>query len=176
MYLWVGCCLPEEFAREIRGACLERNVDLGLSMAALELPQHISLKISFRTDDPGRVTEDLTEYLSARQPFRVRLTGAEQVGQILWMTVEENATLRQLHEELDVRLASRFGVEQHPFDKCFIFHSTLFMDPDTEKIGRMQQMLENYPIARELEVDTFLLGQSESGQPGDYRIIRRIKV
>ena len=47
MYVWIGCKLPESFEREIRTLCLKENDNLQLDTAAFELPQHISLKISF---------------------------------------------------------------------------------------------------------------------------------
>ncbi len=83
--------------------------------------------------------------------------------------------LQRLHRELDQNLQSQFGIPQHEFDKCFQFHSTLFMDTDGAKLDRMRQAL---PIAIPctLTVDTFLLGASETGAPGSYRVLREISV
>lgn len=176
MFLWIGCKLPAEFEKEIRTFCLEKNEQIGLDTVAFSLPQHISLKISFDTDWADEILEDLSQFAAAQAPFSVHVKGAEQAGNILWMPIEENDRLRRLHEALDIRLESRFGIPQHEFDKCFLFHSTLFMDGDTEKLTKMQAALADYPISRELRVDTFLLGQSETGTPGTCRIVREIKV
>ena len=176
MYLWIGCKLPEDFEQEIRSVCLKLNKEVGLDTVAFELPQHISLKISFQTDEPDAVVEDLTAFLSAQRPFSVRMESVDQEGGILWMPAAENGTLQQLHKQLDTLLESRFGIPQHEFDKCFQFHSTLFMDNRLEKIRRMKMLLGNYPVDRELQMDTFLLGQSETGKPGSYHVIRQIKV
>jgi len=176
MYLWVGCKLPEAFEQEIRQQCLVLNQEVGLDTVAFELPQHISLKISFQTEDPEAVTDFLTGFLAEQKAFSVRIKEAEQNGAILWMPVEENEMLDQLHAQLDGLLESRFNIPQHPFDKCFLFHSTLFLDTDEEKIRVMNQLLAEYPLKRELQVDTFLLGASETGKPGTCRIIREIKV
>ena len=176
MYLWIGCKLPEAFEQEIRTRCLALNEGLGLDTVAFLLPQHISLKISFQTDDPDAVLADLTAFLQDQEPFPVRIRNAEQAGNILWMPAVENATLRALHEQLDTRLQDRFGIPQHEFDKWFLFHSTLFIDPDEEKLARMHRLLSDYPIARELMIDTFLLGQSETGKNGTYRVVREIRL
>ena len=176
MYLWVGCKLPEDFEREVRTHCLNLNKSIGLDTAAFELPQHISLKISFQTECPEAVLEDMEVFLSAQKLFAVQILDIEQNGHILWLTVAENETLNRLHRELDQHLERHFNIPQHEFDKCFKFHSTLFMDMDTEKAGQMRDALADYPFARKLLVDTFLLGVSENGRPGTYRIIRQIKV
>ena len=176
MYIWIGCKLPEEFETEIRSYCLTHNTGIKLDTVAFLLPQHISLKISFETNQTQAVLEDLTQFLSVQSPMAVQITGIEQSGNILWMPVAENASLRGLHGELDTRLERNFGVPQHKFDRHFLFHSTLFIDPDGEKIAKMEKLLSVYPIARELQVDTFLLGISETGKPGTFRVVRQIRL
>ena len=176
MYLWVGCKLPESFEQEIRIRCMNLNRQIGLDSVAFELPQHISLKISFQTDCPAEVLADLETYLAVQKPFSVDILTVEQFEHILWLTVAENETLILLHRELDTLLEQQFAIPQHAFDKCFQFHSTLFMDADTEKVAQMRAALAEYPFARKLPVDTFLLGLSETGKPGDYHIVRQIKV
>lgn len=176
MYLWIGCKLPEIFQQEIRDRCLKFNEDIGLDTVAFLLPQHISLKISFETAQPDAVLDDLTEFLSSQRPFSVCLCSAEQAGKILWLPVAENETLRHLHDALDQRLERCFGVPRHEFDKAFLFHSTLFIDEDLQKVSAMYRKLLEYPVDRELPVDTFLLGTSETGKAGDYRIVREIRL
>ncbi len=176
MYLWVGCKLPEEFEREIRAHCLKLNEQIKLDTVAFELPQHISLKISFQTNRVDEVLADLEFYLSAQHPFWVDILEADRLGNILWLTVAENETLSHLHSELDARLERCFEIPQHEFDKCFKFHSTLFMDADTERVAQMCDALKEHPLARTLPVDTFLLGISETGKPGTCHIVRQIKV
>lgn len=176
MYIWVGCKLPEAFEQEIRSCCLELNKEIGLDTVAFSLPQHVSLKISFQSERYQEIIEDLTAYLAAQEPFSLRIQSAQQAGNILWMPVAENQNLDRLHKELDARLENRFGIGQHEFDKCFLFHSTLFMDSDAERIAQMRDALAKFPIERELRTDTFLLGLSETGKPGECRIVRQIKV
>ena len=176
MYVWIGCKLPESFETEIRSLCLEGNKKLELDTVAFSLPQHISLKISFETAAHEAVLEALTAFLSTQQPFSVRIEDPAQNGNILWLPAEENSVLRQLHDRLDTLLQDRFDIPQHPFDKAFLFHSTLFIDNRKEKIVKMLALLKDHPVARILMVDTFLLGVSETGKAGSYRVIRQIQV
>ena len=176
MYIWVGCKLPEDFERKIRPLCLELNKSLGLNTAAFSLPQHVSLKISFQSERYKEILDYLEAFLSRQSPFCVRIQGAAQEGNILWLPVAENETLRRLHDQLDTELEQHFSIPQHPFDKCFLFHSTLFMDDDTEKLSQMCRRLEKLPTEQDLQVDTFLLGLSENNMPGEYRIVRQIKL
>ena len=174
MHIWIGCKLPEEFEWEIRGFCLEKNQELGLDPVAFSLPQHISLKISFETERAAEILEDLVGLLSLQPSFQVEIRGIEQNGNILWMTVGENETLRRLHEKLDDHLGNHFGIAQHLFDTCFQFHSTLFIDPDREKLEKMKDRLADVALPRELTVNTILLGASDTGKPGTYAVVRTI--
>ena len=176
MYIWIGCRLPEHFEREIRALCLKENEELGLDTVAFSLPQHISLKISFETEKYEAVLDELAAFLSAQRPFSVRINDAAQAGNILWLPAEGSEVLRNLHDRLDTLLQDRFDIPQHPFDKAFLFHSTLFIDNRKEKIAKMLALLKNHPVARILTVDTFLLGVSETGKAGSYRVIRQIQV
>lgn len=176
MYLWIGCKLPESYEREIRARCRMLNEMIGLDTVAFTLPQHISLKISFPTDQTEEILSDLEVYLIGQSPFTVQITGLQQMGSILWLCAAENETLSRLHRELDDRLESRFKIPQHTFDRAFQFHSTLFLDADTAKVAQMHHALQDYPFARDLPIDTFLLGLSETGEPGTYRVVRQIKV
>ena len=176
MYLWIGCKLPESYEREIRAHCRKLNEGICLDTVAFSLPQHISLKISFPTGQAEEVLEYLSDCLRAQSPFTVQITDVQRTENILWLCAAENETLNRLHRELDDRLESRFGIAQHEFDKAFQFHSTLFLDTDTAKVEQMHRALHGYPFARFLPIDTFLLGLSETGKPGTYRVVRQIRI
>jgi len=176
MYIWIGCKLPEAFEQEIRSLCLELNKSLQLDTTAFSLPQHISLKISFEAPQHETVLDALAAFLSAQPPFTVRIKNPSQNGNILWLSTEENDTLSQIHSRLDMLLEGHFDIPQHEFDKTFLFHSTLFIDNNTEKLAKMREALGKYAIARALNVNTFLLGLSETGKPGSYHVVRQIKV
>ena len=176
MYLWIGCRLPEEFERTIRSHCLALNETIGLNTVPFSLPQHISLKISF---DAGtqypQVIQWAEEALKECSKFYVNLLPAEQMGNILWLPVQENTVLNQLHQMLDQELEKRFGIPQHPFDKEFLFHTTLFMDEDTEKISQMASKLSSLSFPKPLLIDTFLIGISTDGKT-DIQIIKQLRI
>jgi 2'-5' RNA ligase len=176
MYIWIGCKLPEDFEQQLRRHCLQLNEAIGLDTTAFSLPQHISLKISFQTEAAPEVLAHLAAFLAEQKPFPVCVAPAEQAGNILWLPVEENTQLQWLHRQLDQRLEQYFQIPQHTFDKAFLFHSTLFMDENHQKLAEMKQLLSSFPLHRELQVDTFLLGVSDSGKPGTYRVVREIQV
>ncbi len=174
MYIWVGCKLPERFEKEIRAKCLTENERIGLSTDALYLPQHISLKISFPTDRGEEILAWLRAYLGEQAAFRVELTAMEQVPGVLWLKVAENAVLERMHRELDENLLHLFGVEQHAYDRCFLFHSSLFVDPDGQKLTAMARALEELVLPESLPVDAFLLGGSPDGKPGNFCVLEEI--
>ena len=176
MYIWIGCKLPADFENALRGHCLAANRHIGLNTAAFSLPQHISLKISFDTPEHEAVLEELTEFLSAQQSFQVRLGSSQRFGNILWLPAEENDTLLRLHAQLDELLENRFGIPRHEFDKAFLFHSTLFIDDRPAKLEAMAEAVRSFPLPPELQIDTFLLGVSNDGAPGSYRVVRTVKV
>lgn len=176
MYIWIGCKLPEDFEAELRQCCLEANADIGADTVAFSLPQHISLKISF---DAGEQTHQILDFLSGllqkERKFYVNLESLEQTGNILWLTVQEDPRLRRLHDHLDRLLLEEFSVKQHPYDRDFKFHSTLFIDKE-EKLRRLHERLRPFPLPRRLPVEDFCLGVSETGKAGDYRVVRHVKI
>ncbi len=174
MYIWVGCKLPESFEKEIREKCLAANEYIGLSTVAFYLPQHISLKISFPTDRGEEVLSWLREYFARQPAFRVAFTAMEQIPGVLWLSVAENPVLERLHREVDEGLMEMFGVEQHEYDKDFRFHSSLFVDPNGEKLRSMAQVLGKPELPESLPVDRFLLGASPDGAPGNFCVLEEI--
>ena len=176
MYIWIGCKLPVVFEQEIRQRCMTLNRKIGLDTVAFSLPQHISLKISFSAEDPDATLQFLHGFLAGQQAFTVTVQAPEQMGNILWLPITDQPMLPQLHQQLDDLLTTHFGIPQHPFDKEFMFHSTLFIDPVSEKIAQMAAFLQDVGFPRKLVVDTFLLGISESGAAGTYRIVQEIKI
>lgn len=176
MYIWTGCRLPQAFESQIRSRCLALNETFALDVSGFTLPQHISLKISFDAGDRYTEILDAIEALLRQEaPFAVIPSGIEQHGGILWVTFRENETLRALHALLDSKLESQFAIPQHPFDKKFFFHSALFAG-DPKKISQAHTVLQDYLLPSELKIDTFLLGVSEIGKSGSYRVVREIKV
>ena len=81
--------------------------------------------------------------------------------------------LRGLHEKM-VDLARRYGAAPHIFDGDFRYHSTLFLGDDEEKLSRMEEKIKDIPLPQIIRAEAFLIGGSETGKPGEYRLFRRI--
>jgi 2'-5' RNA ligase len=81
------------------------------------LPPHVSLKQPFAFADLDAPEEYMDELAPAIEPFEVELTKLElrsitHQGRdhgLLWIAVQENSTLRALHNRLNLELSQRFG-------------------------------------------------------------------
>jgi len=174
MYLWMAADLGNtlEAARE---KALAENRRIGLSEAAFTLPAHVSLKISFPADD--KIWQDIAReaeaIFRACPAFDIRVKGLERRGDCLWIAMEENEMLKGLHEKMTA-LAEGAGISPHPFDRAFLYHSTLFLSPEEEKMVNMERALQGMFLPEIIPVRGFLIGGSETGRPGEYRVFKRI--
>ena len=175
MYVWIGCDINPKFT-EYREKVKEFNADLNLSERAFGFPQHISLKITFEMEEEiaKHCIKDIVEFLKGAKPFTVRVEKLELTDDgIIWLRMEENEQLRFLHDELD-QIGISYAVKQHEFDKRYIFHSTVIMDENREKLATMFGRLKDVPYPEELKINTFLVGHSYDNI--EFKVDRRIKV
>lgn len=176
MYIWTALDVSDALSSLRERAALE-NAAIGLSEVAFTLPAHISLKISFSVADAltERVMARLMDFLK-KQPIRsVRVRGIEQNGGILWVRMADETWLSQLHQELDEMLFSEFSVEQHPFDRAFCFHATLFLDSDRDKAALMKKALSDARLPDSITPSGYLIGVSSEGTAGSYRVACELK-
>ena len=175
MYIWVGCDINPKFL-EFREKVKEFNADLNLSERALNLPQHISLKITFEMDEAlaKHCIKDIVEHLKTVKPFMAKIEELELRDEgIIWLRMEEKEEFKALHKELD-EIAISYAVKPHALDKQFIFHSTVIMDEDKEKLATMFEKVKTLPYPEELKINTFLVGHSDDNIT--FKVDRRIKV
>lgn len=180
MFIWVGCDINPKFS-EFREKVKEFNADLNLSEKALKLPQHISLKISFEMDEAlaKHCIKDIIELLKTVKPFTAKIEKLEMLDNetsddgIIWLRVEENEEFKALHKELD-EIAISYAVKPHALDKQFIYHTTVIMDNDREKLATMFEKVKTLPYPEELKINTFVVGHSDDNE--NYKVDRRIKV
>ena len=174
MYLWMAVDISGALDA-VRRAAIRENAAIGLSEVAFSLPAHVSLKISF--DLPAETWQaaeaDIADILRETPPFSIEVKGLGRAPGCLWIAMKENETLRGLHEKM-VDIALRYGAAPHIFDGDFRYHSTLFLGDDEEKLSRMEEKLRNIPLPQIIQGNAFLIGGSETGKPGDYRVFRRI--
>ena len=177
MFVWIAVDASEALA-QVRQEALRLNKTLGLSKVAFTLPQHISLKISFPVADElfDAAVDAAETFLQRCRPFPVQVRGVERMGSILWLAMEDNPVLTALHDGLDRMMEAQFSAPQHPLDKRFRFHSTLFMDSDAARVAQMQELLRTVDVPGAFVAEKFLIGCSAEGTAGTYRVIREISV
>jgi hypothetical protein len=73
-------------------------------------------------------------------------------------------------------LKDKYGIPLHEYDLDFIFHTTLFMDGDKEKINAAHTLLGDLNLPETLEANTFVIGKSETGENGTYRVYKTVEV
>ena len=86
----------------------------------------------------------------------------ERNGNIIWISIKENNKLQQIHNKLDLLLLN-YGISKHEFDDNFMFHSTLFIDENEEKIKEMYDVIKDVDVSDNIKVDSIIMGESEDG-------------
>ncbi|MBO4872754.1 MAG: 2'-5' RNA ligase family protein [Lachnospiraceae bacterium] len=177
MYIWIGIDVDEQ-VENIREKVREQEILRGIVKSNLTLPFHISLKMSFPMEEEraAAVMDAAEAYLRTFRPFDIPVAGIEYHTTIAWIRMRENPVLDRIHDGLDAMLAERFGVGQHEYDKDYLFHTTLFMEDDAGRVRQGYEAVKDEPLPAVLTADTFLIGASETGALGSYRVIRRIRV
>ena len=64
MYVWAGLIFDKNSENNIRNICKEINSNYGLSELSFTLPQHVSLKTSFDTENYIEVIKNIKEILN----------------------------------------------------------------------------------------------------------------
>jgi len=109
------------------------------------LAPHISLKQPFRILDLIALEQYMDELTKSIQPFEVTLTELQTIPVfydgieygILWVEIEENKILRELHDRLNGGLNLRFGNTSADFDReTYRFHMTVMMGGQLMEICR----------------------------------------
>ena len=158
MFLWVGLLLDENYGNNIKNKCQKLNKSLLLDEKAFELPTHISLKISFQVNENQKeeIINEILLIVRKYLPLTVTSSHIEKNNNIIWSLFENNQILCDIHNELDDRLLKR-GIQKHIFDENFIFHSTLFMDENINKINNMYELIKHYDVKQEHILDTIII-------------------
>ena len=176
MYIWIACDISESYGR-VREKCIENNRDLHINELAFLLPQHISLKISFRVDDSvsENVISEVASYLSDQPAFDIGEPVPELFGNILWLRFPEAGIMQELHSQLDSQLSDKFGIPRHEFDCDFIFHSTLFIDDNVDLLRKMYKRMSGIPLPKSTIINRFIIGSSDSGEAGTYSVLKIVE-
>ena len=119
---------------------------------------------------------DIISVYEAQKPFNVDVKGIEKHDNIMWIRMYSNKEIEALATSLNVMLKEKYNVPLHEYDLDFIFHTTLFMDGDKEKINAAHTLLGNLALPKNLIANTFVIGTSETGKNGTYRVYKTVNV
>lgn len=100
-------------------------------------------------------------------------------GKVIWLDIEENKFLRNLHNKINLLLKEKFNIGLSGFDgENFKFHSTLFQENEfNENINKIGLILkEKIKIPQLLQIRRLYLGISEVGRVGTYKVIDKIEL
>ena len=179
MYLWIGLGIDNNSAYEIRNYCKMLNKDYNVSEQSFTLPQHVSLKQSFKTDDYKNIIFDLKNYFKNMKQFELKISDIGNIPGVIWLEIEENEILRKLHNDILNLLKDKYNINKIGFDgETFKFHSTLFQDVDNkEKINNLYEVIDKELLKNNnIIANKIYFGLSEIGTVGTYKVIDEIEL
>ena len=177
MYIWVGIEVESQIA-EIKKSAFEIEKKIGFENSNFTLPMHISLKISFPVDDSvaNDVIYDIEQLYRLVTPFEIDVDRIECYENISWIRYKQNDKIDEIHDRLNAMLFEKYGVGLHEYDCDYKFHTTLFMENNEEKIRMAYEMIKNVYLPKMISVNKLLIGVSESGKLGSYRVFREVNI
>ena len=175
MFVWVGINVEDQL-KEVRMAVDSVFEKIDISNVTCQLPLHISLKISFEIENElfESVLTDILDVYNNQKSFEIKIKGIEKHENIEWIRMYSNEQLEALATSLNMMLKDKYGIPLHEYDLDFIFHTTLFMDDDADKINAANALLGNVCLPQTLEANAFVIGTSETGKNGTYSIYKII--
>jgi len=178
MYIWIGLVLEKDDENYIRDICKEENKYFNIKEQAFSLPQHISLKTSFNVDENIAVIQYLKEELKNINAIQLEVCNLTIIdGKVIWLDIEENTFLRELHNKVNLLLKEKFNIGLSGYDgENFKFHSTLFQENEynenINKIGLVLKEKMKIPFLVNIKELSFCI--SEVGRVGTYKVIDKI--
>ena len=177
MFIWVGINVEEQL-KEVRRAVDGVFEKIVISNVTCQLPLHISLKISFEINNElfDEVLNDIVSIYEEQKPFKIYVKGIEKHENIMWIRMYSNDEIEALATSLNMMLKEKYGIPLHEYDLDFIFHTTLFMDDDAEKINTAHTLLGDLVLPETLVANSFVIGTSDTGENGTYRVYKTVEV
>lgn len=174
MFLWCAINLEAQLA-QIKEEVKRLENEIGFESSDIEnLPMHLSLCISKEVDDSAFevAADDIERLLANEDAFEMETEKIELHETIVWLKYRENERLTSLHEKLCTLFSEKYGVSQHEYDKSFIFHSTLLLDGDREKVKEAFMKIKDFPIPRTLLAEACVIGYSPDGSQNSYKVMK----
>ena len=175
MFLWFGIDV-DEYLSKLKEKAEKIENEMGYAHSNFTLPLHISLKISFEADASAKddIVNDVVRLFSETKPFFVKTDKIEREDNICWLRYRENDALLSVQKRLNELLNKKHGIPYHAYDLDFKFHTTLFMDDDTEKVALSYEKIKDEKFPDTVYAKRFLLGRSENGDIGTYEIFGEV--
>ena len=144
------------------------------------LPQHISLKTSFFSDDYEKIIDFISSLYENNPKMSLIVHNITMLSnKVIWLDILETNQLREMHNTLNKELNNKFDISLSGFDgEKFQFHSTLFQElEENEKFMSLYNDLkEEIQCPFNVEIDKVCIGISEMGKVGTYKVIEEIKL
>ncbi len=162
----------------MRALAVEVHQKYQTGLRAASIPPHVTIKQPFQLFDLAGL-EGYFDHLAARtSPIEIAFTRLEletafvddaERG-ILWLAVQENRTLRDLHRRINTELAERFEHTQAPYDgPSFRFHATLAVGgPSMEVCRRIYAEYKDIRVNLQYMAREITLGYSHSDAVEDF--------
>lgn len=176
MYIWIGI-ETESQLKTIKEKAQKIENQIGFLHSNFTLPLHISLKMPFKIDeDYTLLIDDLLKRFKDINPFDMQTNGIRFENIICWISIKRNNELDTLHDYINVFLNRKYNIPLHEYDTDYKYHTTLFSDKDESKVFRCYNLIAKEPIPDILKANTILIGVSESGNLGTFKIKHTVKL
>lgn len=178
MYIWTAVNVDSQLA-SIKKKAMEIEKEIKFEQSDISrLPLHVSLKISCFVEDGkyDEVVNDLTGIFKTYRPFTITPKTIELHETISWLHMESNEYLEKLHGEMCSLFVNKYGTTLDRYDNEFVYHSTLFLDPDTDKVKAAFLKIKDEPVPEVLRADRFVIGGSPDGKINTYRVFKEIEI
>ncbi len=175
MYIWIGINVDGQMP-SLKEKALLADRELGFKNSCFTLPQHISLKISFDVapQKVDNVIADILSYYEKIEPFYIKPDKIQNCQNICWILHRSCPEIERISLDLNNMLQARYGVPLHEYDLDFLFHTSLFMDDDFTKVAAAYERVKDTPLPEKLKANRFVIGASESGALGTFKIIHEV--
>ena len=177
MHIWTAINVEEQLT-ELKSKIKEIEKQVGIIDSVVNLPLHISLKISFAIGDDlyEKAVALLQNYYKSLSPFDVDIDKIEREGSIIWIRIKESDTLTGIHNDLDKLVLENLGIPPHKFDLEYKFHITLFMDGSDNKISSAYNLIKGAALPKKLCASHMVIGSSKTGAAGTYHVDKNIEI
>lgn len=177
MFIWAGIDVDDELG-EVKEKALLIDNSINFANSCFVLPLHISLKAAFQIDKSifEEIALEISNYFKTIKPFEIAMDKIEMYDNIIWIRMKRNTYLDKVHDELNSILLEKYNIKLHEYDLDYKYHTTLFMDSNKDSIKEAYNLVKEVDLPQNIKANQFIIGTSETGELGTYKIYKRIKM